>query len=281
MTNAEWACFMDAGGYDDERWWDTEAARAWQRGKSTAAGMHAAVRYFCAMYRASPEILQASYEAGAYDDELLELWQSRLAMTDEALDAHLHERYPGGRITAPRWWGDERFGHRSQPVVGICWHEARAYCCWLSAQTSQDFRLPSEAEWEAAARGAAGRRYAWGDAFDRLRCNVIDTHVMCPSPVGIFPAGDTPEGLSDMTGNTADWTNTGWGRTVDEAEHAYPYDAADGREEVESSELEYRLVRGGGWHDNEVIARAACRDVNHATHTADNLGFRLCRPGEL
>ncbi len=276
VTNAEWACFMAAGGYEDPRWWDTDAARAWQRGETTAAGMHASIRFFRDLYRDQPKLLQEARDAGAYDDEILERWHLRLAMSEPELDAHLHELYPGGPIRAPRLWGDERFNRPSQPVVGVTWHEARAYCLWLSFQLDRPFRLPSEVEWEAAARGAAGRAYAWGDAFDPLRCNVISTHVMRPSPIGIFPDGDTPEGLSDMTGNTADLTLSGFGHSPDVADFGYPYAAGDGREDVDAGAAAYRVARGGGWLDNAVSARAACRNVCHVTETGDNIGFRLC-----
>ena len=81
--------------------------------------------------------------------------------------AWLEENFPGGLLTQPAYW-DDPFNHAAQPVVGICWYEARAYCAWLSAQSGQAFRLPSEAEREAAARGVAGRRYAWGEDFDAV-----------------------------------------------------------------------------------------------------------------
>jgi len=276
VTNAEWACFMAAGGYDDERWWDTDAARAWQRGETTAAGMHASIRFFRDLYRARPEMLQEARAAGVYDDEIYERWQLRLAMSEAELDAHLHELYPGGKIRAPRQWSDERFNRPAQPVVGVCWYEARAYCRWLSHQSGRDLRLPSEAEWEAAARGAEGRRYAWGDGFDALRCNTLTTHVMRPSPIGVFPEGDTPEGLCDMTGNSADLTQSGWGQRSDTADFGYPYSAADGREEPDSDVAVFRIARGGGWHDNAISARAACRNVFHATESGHYLGLRLC-----
>ena len=164
-------------------------------------------------------------------------------------------------------------------MVGICWYEARAYCLWLSAQAGQAFRLPSEAEWEAAARGRTGRRYAWGEDFDRKRGNLIDTHVMGPAPIGAFPIGDTPEGLCDMTGNTSDWTNSAWGRNQHAPAFGYPYLADDGREQVDAPGLDYRLARGGGWADNAVSAQAACRSPSHVTEISDFMGLRLCRDG--
>ena len=276
VTNAEWACFMAAGGYEDERWWPDEAAQAWQRGETTAAGMHASIRFFRDLYRAQPDLLAEAHAAGFYDGEILERWQQRIAMSDADLDAHLRELYPGGKIRAPRMWGDDRYHRPAQPVVGITWLEARAYCLWLSYQAGRAFRLPSEVEWEAAARGAEGRRYAWGEAMQAHRCNVIATHVMRPTPIGIFAEGDTPEGLCDMTGNSADLTQSGWGQTPEQAAFGYPYAADDGREESNAGRTPYRLGRGGGWWDNEVSARSACRTVYHVTETGDNVGFRLC-----
>jgi formylglycine-generating enzyme required for sulfatase activity len=116
VTNAEWQRFMLARGYDDERWWDTEAARRWRHGEGVG-----------------------EFEA------LLDTW------------------YPAGRQTQPAQWNDPAFNHVSQPVVGVCWYEARAYCAWLSVQTGRVMRLPTEAEWEAAARGRGMRRYSWGE----------------------------------------------------------------------------------------------------------------------
>ena len=74
-------------------------------------------------------------------------------MSEAELDAHLAELHPDGRITKPRHWHNPRFNQPSKPVVGVCWYEARAYLSWLSAQSGLTFRLPSEVEWEAAARG--------------------------------------------------------------------------------------------------------------------------------
>ena len=120
-----------------------------------------------------------------------------------------------------QWWG--------------CAGSRRAYCAWLSAQTGQTFRLPTEAEWEAAARGGQRRRYtlwgvrhrlAFGNNFDATCCNTFETHPRT-TPIGVFPIGKTPTGLVDMTGNTWDWTSSLYTR--------YPYDAADGPRSSQST----------------------------------------------
>jgi formylglycine-generating enzyme required for sulfatase activity len=112
-------------------------------------------------------------------------------MSDDEFEALLERSFSSAVQTQPQWWNDPAYSHPAQPVVGICWHEARAYCAWLSAQTGQDYRLPSEVEWEAAARGREGRRYAWGGAFDPSRCNSFETHVRSPRRWACFPV-ETP-----------------------------------------------------------------------------------------
>ncbi len=87
-------------------------------------------------------------------------------MTDKDFEHQLEEWYPSGRQAQPAYWNDDVYNNPAQPVVGISWYEARAYCAWLSVQTGLPVRLPTKAEWEAAARGAEGRRYAYGDDYD-------------------------------------------------------------------------------------------------------------------
>ena len=104
-------------------------------------------------------------------------------------------------------------GQEHHPAVGVSWDEATAYCRWLSERTGRPYRLPSEAEWEKAARGADGRRYPWGDDFDAARCNGVSSDLGGTMPVGSFsPMGDSSCGCADMAGNVWEWTNTRWGR---------------------------------------------------------------------
>jgi len=186
-------------------------------------------------------------------------------MDDTEFEAWLEEWYPPGRQTQPGYWNDEAFNNPAQPVVGIGWFEARAYCAWLSAQTGQAFRLPTEAEWEAAARGRAGRRYAYGEEFDVTRCNTFETHIRRTTPVGVFSGGETPDGLTDLTGNTWDWTGSLY--------QPYPYVTDDGRENpaVEAR----RVVRGGSWYITLTSARAAVRGYHAPDLRYYDFGFRV------
>jgi formylglycine-generating enzyme required for sulfatase activity len=266
---------MSAGGYDDERWWDTEAGRTWRSGEGTAEGMKTGARWGLKVIREKPHVLEEWHDSGQIDDALYERWQRRLAMSEAELEVHLTELYPGGRLTEPRHWREEPYHNPAQPVVGVCWYEARAYCAWLSAQTGLAFRLPTEVEWEAAARGSQGRPYAYGDDFDPLRDNTLESHLRRPSPVGVFVEGATPEGLADMSGNVGEWTNSLWGQEDEEPEYGYPYRAEDGREDAEATPEGLRVVRGGSWNDNRRNARCAYRYRLHPNYRLLNAGFRV------
>jgi formylglycine-generating enzyme required for sulfatase activity len=262
VTNAEWKLFMDAGGYDDERWWDTEAAKAWQQGEGTAEGAKQRPRENRKWFQDHLDTLHEYKQLTAED---IKEWTKYVQMSDEEFEALLNEEFPSGRQTQPSQWNNDAFNNPAQPVVSIGWYEARAYCAWLSTQTGRLFRLPTEAEWEAAARGSVARRYAYGDDFDAARCNTYETHIRRTTPIGVFPGGETPEGLADMTGNTWDWTSSLYG--------AYPYTVDDGREDPSAEGL--RGVRGGSWDNPQASARAAYRHRDPPASRYYNLGLRL------
>jgi len=160
--------------------------------------------------------------------------------------------------TQPRFWEDEKWNDPSQPVVGVSWYEAVAYCNWLSAKTGRDYRLPTEAEWEKAARGTDGRRYPWGDEWVEGRANTEEAGIGETCAVGCFPAGASPYKALDVAGNVWEWTASKWGRTsVDRPDYGYPYDPTDGREDLTGPDL--RVVRGGSWYFNLRNARCAFR----------------------
>jgi class 3 adenylate cyclase/formylglycine-generating enzyme required for sulfatase activity len=278
VTNAEWAAFIAAGGYEDEAYWEGAEARAWLQGEGTVVNVRSMARWWRRRFREEPGLVERELERDHMDQAMYELWHRRLAMDDERFERHLLDYYPAGPLREPRFWRDARYNNPMQPVIGISCFEARAYAAWLAAQSGRPFRLPTEAEWEAAARGPTRRRFAYGDEFDPLKGNTVETHVRAPTPVGVFPEGDTPEGIADLTGNTYDLTSSLWGDDPLRTSWPYPYRADDGREAVDVPVTVSRVGRGGAWYLGRVHARASYRGRDRYDLRPDEwLNFRGCR----
>jgi formylglycine-generating enzyme required for sulfatase activity len=167
-------------------------------------------------------------------------------------------------------------------VVWVSWFEATAYCRWLTEQLcTRDtlaeplrtllrekgyiVRLPTEAEWEKAARGDEERQWPWGNEFQPERCNSGESDMGGTTPVGIYPAGASPYGCLDMAGNVWEWTHTLF--------RDYPYRADDGRENPEAEGS--RVLRGGSWFFNLRLARCAYRNDDHPDYFDIIVGFRV------
>jgi formylglycine-generating enzyme required for sulfatase activity len=118
------------------------------------------------------------------------------------------------KIMTPRYWDDMKWNGDDYPVVGVSWFEAVAYCRWLTAQTGIPFRLPTEAEWEKAARGPDGRIWPWGNIWEDGRCNSKEAGKERTTPVGSFPDGASPYGVLDMAGNVWEWCATKWQKST-------------------------------------------------------------------
>lgn len=158
---------------------------------------------------------------------------------------------------------ESRFDH---PVAGVTYYEAEAYCRWLSAQKTRLVRLPTEAEWEKAARGEYGKVYPWGDEWDPARCNSAEKGPGTTTPVGAYsPQGDSPYGAADMAGNVREWTRSKFKN--------YPYDAGDGRESLEGQES--RMLRGGSFYDYRRVVRCAYRGNYRPGGRDGDVGFRV------
>jgi formylglycine-generating enzyme required for sulfatase activity len=180
---------------------------------------------------------------------------------------------------APHYWSggrppDELSDH---PVVNVTWRDALAYVAWLRERTGQPYRLPTEAEWEKAARGEDGRLWPWGDDWDVAYANCRPTGPGRTTPVGQYsPAGDSPCGCADMAGNVWEWCSSLWGNDPDQPSFAYPYRAGDGRENLKSGGG--RILRGGAWNSrNPGIVRCAYRDRSVPDRRIDYVGFRVAR----
>jgi formylglycine-generating enzyme required for sulfatase activity/class 3 adenylate cyclase len=281
VTNAEWQCFVDAGGYQDERWWGSDVARAWRLGEGVLEGQKHDWRSWRKRFVDDPEALETMATKGLMSAESIADWRRYTSMDEASFERTLDGLFPDTRESSPRFWAEAAYNHPAQAVVGICWYEALAYATWLSHLSGQAFRLPSEAEWASAARGADGRRFAWGEELDPLRGNVARTRLKAPSPVGVFPEGRTPEGVDDLSGNVFEWTTSRYGDADGQPEFGYPYRAEDGREEPVPTSALLRVTRGGSWADGEATARAAYRNPVHPALRHQAVGLRLvCGLGE-
>jgi formylglycine-generating enzyme required for sulfatase activity/predicted ATPase len=192
-----------------------------------------------------------------------------------------------------------REGAGNAPVVWVSWHDALAYCVWLGerlrelaaahspeegpgegfwrglAEGSLGACLPSEAQWERAARGADGRIYPWGAEADQQRANYGDSGIGGPSPVGCFPAGASPFGCEEMSGNVWEWTRSLWGKGWQDPDFRYPYDPQDGREDLAASDGDRRVLRGGSFDSNPRYVRCAvCLDLA-PDFRLNYVGFRV------
>ncbi len=173
------------------------------------------------------------------------------------------EANPG--YTAPPGWlstrGSFRASHADCPVVNVSWDDANAYARWAGKQ------LPTEAQWEKAARGGDGRVYPWGDEFDPSRCNTWEAAIFDLTPVRHFaPRGNSPYGVMDMVGNVWEWC-------ADWYAHAY-YQVSPAENPRGPQNGIFRVLRGGAWNGNREEMRAANRHYFYPGYRDVVVGFR-------
>jgi formylglycine-generating enzyme required for sulfatase activity len=191
-----------------------------------------------------------NYDQEAYDDEALRevnLPPFRIGKYPVTVAQYLTFVEEG---TAPNrkpenWEGQQE--HPNWPVVNVTWHQATAYCAWAGG------RLPTEEEWERAARGPNGTKYPWGDDdIDPSRANYVDSKIGHPTPVGLYPCGASAEGACDMVGNVWEWTSSKWSK--DSGRYVW---------------------RGGSFGDDRRDARSSYRYGYQPGAQLQVLGFRL------
>ena len=284
ISNAQFAQFVDEGGYTNPEWWRIAIADGvWQAGQVTRRWL-------------------------IIDKERKSKDKTKYAERSEQANRPHDYRAP--------------FNLPNHPVVGINWYEAIAFCEWLTARwqakgwlnPTQRVQLPNEPEWEKSARGGlqipgtpivvvptqllhvteimtgqssivnsqSTRRYAWGNMADSERGNYSATELNATSALGCFPNPDSPYGCEDLSGNVWEWTRSQYGpwqlKDGDwsvKSQYKYPY-RTDEREKAEGS-LQHmaRVLRGGSWDDTDNIARVAQRVRVLPDYMSGSSGFRV------
>jgi formylglycine-generating enzyme required for sulfatase activity len=190
-------------------------------------------------------------------------FMARFPVTNELYDAYARS----SGIKHPVYGWEKKKDH---PVTYVKWTDAMEYCEWLNSLFQNELpsglvlRLPTEAEWEKAARGTDGNEYPWGDDFDKNKCN---TNKSGTTPVRLYsPQGDSPYGCADMVGNVWELTHS--------LTETYPYKTDDGREDEKASG--HRVLRGGSFDFSESGARCAYRsDYGVEALFRSQVGFRV------
>jgi formylglycine-generating enzyme required for sulfatase activity len=163
----------------------------------------------------------------------------------------------------------QAFKYWNHPRENVSWYEAVAFCRWLSHKLGDDVRLPTEAEWEKAARwnGQRSLEYPYGDTYDPTKANGRDTGIGLTSAVGLFLEGAAPCGAMDMSGNVWEWVSSVYAD--------YPYRADDGREDLAGNAA--RVLRGGSWDYVVNVVRGAVRLRGSPDVRDGDFGFRCAR----
>lgn len=179
------------------------------------------------------------------------------------------------------WWqGQGREGPREEPSpfdlpnhprINVSWYESVAFCNWLAERTGVAIRLPTETEWERAARGTDGREYPWGDGFDASKCNSGESEIGSTTAVGLFSEGESSpgvdgEGMLDASGNVWEWCSTQWRNNYEE----------EAVEDLAGSAS--RVLRGGSFAVNFIDARCAYRVGFDPGSVYWVIGFRVASP---
>lgn len=195
VTNAEYACFIAADGYEDPRWWVGEAAQRWWRGEGTDDAEYQQECEWYERFGQQPNLLEELRSTSLMPERNYHRWKQLLSLSRDRFLAVMASEHAGGAKRLPRYWRSNWHHSQSEPVVGISWFEASAYCLWLGNLMNTSFRLPRISDQMAM------RQLVPHD----LAGNVRSLRLLRLCPVTVFPARlDTAE-VYDVAGNASEW----------------------------------------------------------------------------
>ena len=256
ITNREYMYFVKDGGYKDEKYWNPPSDAWFNREKK--------IQSICSFWDEIQEKLNKSKESffdfclsHEFDKELIANLVYFKAISKEDLENMVRYLYRDEKDAVPLMWGNPVYSNPSQPVVGISWFEAFAYCNWLSAKTNKKYRLLTSEEWEKTANSRR-RVYVYGNRFNKELSNTMESGMKTITAVGICSENCTQDGIYDLSGNIFEWTSSIY-------------------HETEKGPLYTQYIcKGGSWiQDKE---RATSRYVGRGMAWVRNLdlGFRVC-----
>ncbi|MBA3534929.1 MAG: SUMF1/EgtB/PvdO family nonheme iron enzyme [Ardenticatenales bacterium] len=236
--------------------------------------------------------------------EVATFWMARYPVTYrqfqafiDAPDGFYHDRWWEEEGKHPEEPGAQAFPYGNHPRERVSWYDAMAYCRWLSAKLGYEVRLPTEEEWEKAARGVDGRVYPWGNEYISGYANIDEGYdnagpyyLQQTSAVGMYPQGSSPYGVLDLSGNVWEWTSL-WEREPRPAPPQEPLGLLDRLRQLIPGTPKPRepkgaqhyvnlspVLRGGSWDYDAQDARAASRNHSRPASPNYNWGFRVVRP---
>ena len=212
------------------------------------------------------ELPQHQVYLSAYEISRYEITNAQYRAFVEAMNRPTPRGHNGEKT-----WEDETLNGDTQPVIGVTWFDAQAFAEWIGGS------LPTEAQWERAARGTASRRYPWGDTPPKARQHAnFARRYNRPMPVGQFPKGESPDGIADLAGNVWEWCLDEYNPT------AYQRDEKDVPRNPLNLRfrdvLRARVIRGGAWDVGRAFLRSSLRFKFYPLDSTHTIGFRVVRP---
>ncbi len=229
--------------------------------------------YFKAAHAKAPQdmvlIPAGEFTMGSEDGDKDELPQRQVYLDAfyiakyEVTNAQYRKFVKATGYREPYGWDDKNFNQPNQPVVGVSWEDAAAYCKWAGR------RLPTEAEWEKAARGDGGWIFPWGQDWNKQNANSSSLDKHKTAPVGSYPQGVSSYGVYDMAGNVWEWCADWY--------VADYYLLGPGRNPPGPSTSDSKVIRGGGWFDSPTQLRTTNRYYSHPMVRYNGIGFRCAK----